>query len=179
MHGMVFAELQKYVTEKLGPEAWKKLIQEAKVGGKIYLTVQAYDDGEMVSLVAAASKVTGQPASAILEDFGQWVVKDLVKIYKTLIKPEWKTLDLIENTEKAIHTVVRTRNPGAAPPELRCVRTGPKEVVITYESRRKLCAFAVGLVKGIGKLYNENMKIVQTACMLQGAPACKISVQLN
>jgi hypothetical protein len=30
-----------------------------------------------------------------------------------LLLPEWKTIDVIDNTEGTVHTVVRVKNPGA------------------------------------------------------------------
>src|SRR5678809_313472 len=108
MHGMMLAELKKYVDERLGGDAWKMLLKEAGLGVKIYLPTQTYDDAEVVSIVSTAARVANTPLPAILEDFGQFIVADLVAEYGAYIRPEWKTRDLIQNTEETIHRVVRT-----------------------------------------------------------------------
>jgi len=78
-------------------------------------------------------------------DFGEFIAPDLMATYPRLIRPEWRTLDVLVNAEQTVHKVVRLRNPGARPPLLRCARTTPEEVVITYASPRRLCALARGL----------------------------------
>lgn len=178
MHGIIFSELKKYVDTKLGGNAWSNLQKESGVGAKTYLAIQEYPDQEVVNLVSTASRITGRSVPAILEDFGEFIVPDLIGMYKGLIKPEWKTIDLIKNTEETIHKVVRLKNPGAKPAELKCSGPGPDEVVITYSSPRKMCSVAKGIAKGVAKHYNERILISEPTCMLKGSPSCKISIKL-
>ncbi len=178
MHGIIFMGLKKYVDTKLGGDTWKNLLKESGIGSKTYVPIQVYPDQEAIVLVSTASKMTGEPVPAILENFGEFIVPDLVDLYGHLIKSEWKTLDLIENTGELIHRVIRMKNPGANPPELECSRPSPDEVVITYKSPRKMCALAKGLAKGIAEHYDENILITEASCMLKGSPDCKISVKL-
>lgn len=138
-----------------------------------------YPDPEVVALVTAASASTGLAADTILEDFGAFIVPDLMQVYSSFIQRSWKTLDLIENTEKMIHRVVRIKNPGAKPPELVVKRSGPKEVVVTYTSWRKMCSLAKGIVKGIAQHYKETVAIAESSCMNRGDPCCKIAVSLT
>lgn len=94
-----------------------------------------------------------------------------------MIKKEWKTLDVIEKTEEIMHAAVRLRNPGADPPKLEAKRTSPQEVTIFYGSRRKMCAFGVGICRGIANLFREQVTITHPACMHHGAEKCRIVVR--
>ncbi|HEV8486504.1 MAG TPA: heme NO-binding domain-containing protein [Blastocatellia bacterium] len=179
MHGIIFAELKKYVITKLGDQAWDNLLNESGIGTKIYLAFQTYPDQEAVALISTASKVTGESIPAILEDFGEFITPDLMAMYNHLIKPEWRTLDLIEHTEETIHHLVRIRQAGAQPPALHCSRADTDEVVITYSSPRKMCALAVGIAKGVAKHYNERITVKHTTCMLEGSSSCNISIKLT
>jgi hypothetical protein len=132
----------------------------------------------MVALVGAASATTNLPADAILEDFGHFIAPSLLGMYRTLVKPEWKTLDLLEHTEHTIHSVVRARNPGARPAKLHAVRTAPDKVDLTYRSDRRLCSVAKGIVKGVAEHYGEKVEITETECMNKGADACRMEVRL-
>lgn len=176
MHGMIFAELKKFVVGGLGPEAWNQLTDKAGTPGKVYLPSQAYPDGELLNLVAAASEVTGKPAGDLVEAFGEFIVPGLVRAFGAHINPAWRTLELLENTEETIHRVVRTSSPGATPPQLSVTRAGPSEVVIEYGSERKMCALAKGIAKGIAAHYAQPITIDEPACMLRGAPTCRIHV---
>lgn len=178
MHGIIFLELKKYVETKLGAEAWSQLLKEAGLEYRFYLATETYADQEALALVSTATRITGNPAAAILEDFGHFIVPDLLKVYGALIKPQWKTLDLLENTESMIHTAVRIGSPGATPPALACSRPSPDEVVVTYQSPRKMCALAKGIVTGVAEHYNERVLLNETSCMLNGDACCEISVRV-
>jgi len=177
MHGVIFMELRKYVDTKLGRDVWDDLLKEAGLGGKLYLATWSYPDEEAVAIVTAIAKRRGQSIPAILEDFGEFIAPTLLHMYRALIPSEWRTLDVIENTEHVIHRVVRIRQPGATPPQLVAHRSSPKEVVITYTSRRKMCGLAKGIAKGIARQYNEPITITELSCMLRGDSACVISVK--
>lgn len=177
MHGIIFAELEKYVQSKLGKGAWEKLLTASGLGFKMYLPLREYPDTEAVALVVAASKITGIEIPVILEDFGHFIAPDLLGMYRSVLKPEWKTLEVLEHTEEMIHKVVRIDKPGAKPPELRVKRLGPHEVHLTYNSARKMCPLAKGIIRGLGTHFAEKIAFDETACMHRGDPACEMSVK--
>jgi predicted hydrocarbon binding protein len=178
MHGILFTELRKYVGIKFGHDSWMAMLDNAGLGKKTYMPFQAYPDADMIALVTAASRMTGRPVQAILEDYGEFIAPDLFIMYQSLIKPQWRTLDVLEHIETTIHTVVREQNPEATPPALVCKRPSSEEVVITYTSARKLCAVAKGIIRGLAKWYKEEVTISESSCMLEGGSACIISVKL-
>jgi hypothetical protein len=55
-------------------------------------------------LVSATARMSGQPATVVLEDFGVFLALPLMNMYKHLIPEDWKTLDVIEKTEETITT---------------------------------------------------------------------------
>ena len=177
MHGIIFSEMKKYVDTKLGGNAWNELLKSAGLGVRFYTPVQSYPDEEAVAIVSAAAQATGMEAASILEDFGEFIVPDLVSMFKTMIKTDWKTLDLIEHTENVIHKAVRVQNPGADPPKLVCSRPNADEVVIRYSSPRKMCSVAKGIAKGVAKHYGQRVSITEPRCMLKGSPTCEIRVR--
>ena len=178
MHGIIFSELRKYVDTTLGNGAWTATLADAGLANKLYLPIQEYPDTDVFALVNSASRTTGLGIPVILEDFGQFIAPALLGLYRTLVKPEWKTLDLLENTEQTIHSVVRARNPGAKPAELSAVRVAPDLVDLTYFSQRRLCPVAKGIVKGIARHYDETITINETECMHEGAAACRMEVRV-
>lgn len=174
MHGIIFSELRKYVEARTRGSGWSTLLEKAGLGGKLYMSVGGYPDSDVVALLTAASAVTGHSIAATLEDFGEFITPSLMGMYGHLIKPNWRTLDVIENTEGTIHSVVRVQNPGAKPPRLRTVRLDPEEVVLIYDSTRQMCGFAKGIGKGLAKHFKETLSISETQCMHKGASSCEI-----
>jgi hypothetical protein len=174
MHGIIHLELQQFVANNYGAEAWKALLDRAGLAQQIYTPLQSYPDTEMLSLVAAATELTGLPANDLLEAFGAFLAPRYLAMYGRLLKPEWRTLDVIEHTEETIHRVVRLRQPGAAPPRLKAERVEPHQVVLVYDSPRKLCAVARGIAKGLAKHFDESIDIWERTCMHRGEPACTL-----
>jgi tRNA A-37 threonylcarbamoyl transferase component Bud32 len=176
MHGLIFLQFQRFAQKQGRIPAWESLLREAQLPVKSYSPARTYPDEEMLALVGAAGRLLNTPAAALLEAFGEFVAPELIRLYGKLIEPQWKTLDLIENTEKLIHVAVRVGNPGAQPPVLHCIRSTPDELQIVYSSDRQLCGVAKGIVKGVARHYGETVRISDDACMLRGDPFCALQV---
>lgn len=174
MHGMIFSELQNYAEAKYGRGTWNALLKKANLETRMYLAVQEYPDREIISLVMAASGMAGLPVSVVLEDFGQFMVPSLLRMYGHLLRPEWRAIDVIEHTEGTVHTVVRTKSPGANPPRLKTRRLSPNEVLLIYTSSRQMCGLAIGIGKGLGEHFGEKIVTDETMCMHRGATRCEI-----
>ena len=175
MHGIILSEFHKFVVEQHGADTWRHVVSRARLSDVTFTPVEIYPDELMVELINAAVRLTNVARSTLLESFGEHLTPRLLSIYKVLLNPTWRTLDVIEHTEQTVHRVVRTRDPRANPPLLRAVRTGPAEVVLTYDSRRGLCAMARGIAKGIARYFGEELVVSERACMLRGDPSCVIA----
>lgn len=171
-------QFQRFVITRFGREAWPALTSGAGIplGNELLSMATTYPDDYLFALVPVASEVTGIAVPVLLEDFGVFLAPSLLRIYQPLISSKWRTLDVIENTETAIHRVVRQRNPEAAPPKLRVERKGEDDVEIDYRSHRKLCAVAVGIIRGIASHFSEAVGIEQSECMHRGDDRCLIVV---
>jgi len=174
MHGMIFSELENYAEAKYGRGTWNALLRKVNLDNRIYLAVQDYPDSEIISLVMAASSMNALPVSAVLEDFGQFIVPSLMRMYGHLLRPEWRAIDAIEHTEGTVHAVVRVQRPGAKPPRLTTQRVSPSEVLLVYTSSRKMCGLAIGIGMGLGQHFGEKIVANQTMCMHRGATRCEI-----
>jgi hypothetical protein len=174
MHGIVFSELQKFVVSKHAHAGWKAVTEKAGLAHQVYLAAGQYPDSEIVSLVTAASAMTGEEPFQIVEAFGEFLAPSLLKMYGHLLNPNWKSLDIIEHTEGVVHAVVRTSDMNALPPNLRTRRAEPDTVILVYDSPRKMCAMAVGIGKGLARHFNETLSVHQTQCMHKGGQSCEI-----
>jgi hypothetical protein len=175
MHGIIFKELQRYVSKKFDLPTWYALLKSVDLDKKIYMPTENYPDEEINALVSAASTVADRPVNFILEDFGEFLAPNLMQVYRTMIPLQWRTLDLLERTESTIHKAVRFVDQVTTPPRLVCTRTSSQEVVIDYSSQRKMSSLGVGIIRGIAKHYGENVLINVTHC---SDSKCQISVRL-
>lgn len=178
MHGIIFNELRKYANTVYGDKTWNALLGRAGLDGAAYLASRSYPDEQLGALVAAASELTGRSSLDILEDFGRFIAPDLLSMFRSLVRAEWRTLDVLEKTEETIHKVVRLQYADAAPPYLQATRVSADVVVIDYTSPRRLCSVAKGIARGVANHYGETIVIEEPACMLKGAAACRLTVRL-
>lgn len=174
MHGIIFAELKKYVVARMGTKAWNDLLQAANMPDTVFLPNQVYDDATAIQLVTTASQLTGKSTADILEDFGEFIAPDLLSMYRTQLDPSWGTLDIIANTEAIVHRTVRVANPGAQPPALQATREGPDKLRLIYTSRRQMCGVAKGIARGIAREHKERIRISEPECMLKGGARCDL-----
>jgi hypothetical protein len=177
MHGIVFTEFKHFIERGSHEGRWHDLLHEAMLDRRIYASIRHYPDKEFFDIVGAASKTLNRPANDIIEDFGAFIAPDLLGMYAVLIKPAWRTLDVIENTETVIHSVVRVNQAGADPPQLKARRVGPDEIELIYDSPRKLCRLAKGIIRGVAAHFDERIQIVEHGCMLVGAATCVIQIR--
>lgn len=176
MNGIIFMEVGKFAKAKLGDQASQEVVRLAGIPSRLYVPVADYPDEELVALLTTLSIKMGEPVPVILEGLGEFIVPDLIDMFQYLIHRDWKTIDLIANTEEAIHEVLRRAGTKTNPPELRCRRPSPQEVIVTYASPRKMCALAKGIAKGVAEHYGERITITEPTCMLKGGAACELII---
>jgi hypothetical protein len=175
VHGIIFSEFRNYVETTHGQGKWDVLLTKANLENRVYMPVREYPDAEMIALVVTASTMTRFPVAELLEDFGMFLAPALVKTFGHLLQPQWRTIDVIEHTEATVHAVVRVKNAGAKPPELQTLRRSKDEILLVYSSPRKMCSLAIGIVKGLGKHFREDIVATENRCMHQGAACCEIT----
>jgi hypothetical protein len=174
MHGIIFSELQSYAEAKHGRGTWDVLLRKANLGNRVYLSLQEYPDAEIISLIMGVCAMTELSVSAVLEDFGQFIVPSLMRLYGHLLKPEWGAIDVIDHTEGTVHAVIRVKSPEAKPPKLKTQRLSSNEVLLVYTSPRQMCGLAIGIGTGLGQHFGERIVADQTMCMHKGATRCEI-----
>jgi predicted hydrocarbon binding protein len=113
----------------------------------------------------------------VLFDFGRALFPALVATYGALIPSGWDALDLVEHTEEVIHRAVRLQDPTTAPPRLTAARVSPSEVRLLYNSSRKLCSLARGLLTEAGEYFAQPVTLIEERCVHRGDAFCEFVVQ--
>ncbi|MEY4565388.1 MAG: hypothetical protein RLY14_358 [Planctomycetota bacterium] len=177
MHGLIIVQIQKFAQQTIGAQKWRAALEEAGLEGSSFSAGSVYDDSQALGLVVLAAQTLGAPVDEVVESFGRFLATELIRLYQRVIKPEWKTLEIIENTETFIHSAVRAGNPGAAPPVLDAIRISDNELHLLYSSDRKLCRLAIGIIKGLADHFQEIIEIYQDSCMNEGAAFCSFRLR--
>ena len=155
MHGTIFVLLKNYVTRNYDYATWHRLLDASGLSEMDFETRSVYPDKNLYDLIGQAAEHTGIPAEKLQEKFGEFLVPDLVFMYRRLVDPAWRTLDFLEYTEKRMHEAVRHDMPGSHPPVLHVERLSESVARVSYISKRRMGALAVGIIRGLAKHYGE------------------------
>jgi hypothetical protein len=175
VHGIIFGELKAFADTHL-QGGWTRLAETAGLSDRSFEEIRAYPDADAVQLIDAASRLAGMDAQRLLGAFGEFIAPSLIATAAPLLDPAWKAIEVLEHTERAVHAIVRLDNPGADPPKLRVHRTADDEVTVLYDSPRRMCSLAIGICRGLGAHFGQQLRISETSCMLEGGPECRIVV---
>ncbi len=159
MHGSIFVFLKRFVEKNYDHSTWLNLLSAAGVQNTSYEMHEMYPTQEIYNIVGAASAATGISAVELQESFGEFLVPDLLLIYKKYISPSWRTYEMLLYTESAMHSAVRKEDSRTSPPVLLVTKVGNKRLMIDYYSKRRMGPVAIGIIKGIAKYYNEQDKV--------------------
>lgn len=159
VHGSIFFLLKKYIDHSFGFGAWDDILAKSKTTQTNFDITRAYPLEEIGAIIGTVSQMTGKSVNELKEAFGEYLVPDLFSLYKDYLQPHWRTLDVVEHTERVMHGAVRKLNSAADPPILNVTRVNKNKLMVDYFSRRKMGALAIGIIKGIARYYNEHEKI--------------------
>jgi hypothetical protein len=159
IHGSMFVLLKKFVDNTNAKDTWTLLLKDAVIPEGNYAMHMNYPASDFFSIVRSIAKLKGVNENEVKERFGEYLVPDLLQLYKAYVNPEWKTFDMLLNTELVMHKAVRKEESKADPPVLNISRVHDKLIMIDYYSRRKMASLAIGIIKGIAHFYNETGQI--------------------
>jgi hypothetical protein len=175
MHGIIFASLHDYTRDRLGPATTADIF-----AGRSYAMSETHPDADLVTLLERTARKRDLPIDELLRDFGAFTAEHtFARLYPAFFEIAGDTRTFLLGVENRIHELVRATIPNAQPPALLVRRDGDNGLEIHYSSPRRLCRLLEGLVIGTGRHYNQQTAIIETACMNNGHPACRFTVQLT
>lgn len=176
MHGVIFLELRSFVIKKMGLMAWKEILEKSRLEGMQFQGSLSYPDSQMNAIIESIAEETDKSVPEVLEAFGVHSGPFLMRTSLFLVDPKWSLIDLLENVQEIIHKAIAHSLDDSHPPVLRHKRFGPRRIKIYYDSERKLCSFAKGLIKGVAQYYKTPILINELQCMNRGDKECVFEV---
>lgn len=162
MKGVIVKCLADMVTEKFGKEKWEEALQRAGLKkGTVFLATENVDDAAVLRIVNAVCDVLGITLQQAADAFGEyWVCNFAPKIYSVYYKGVNSAKEFLLKMDK-VHEVSTQNIPDARPPRFGYEWKDDRTLIMTYKSKRGLIDIMVGLVKGVGKYYKENLKVTK------------------
>jgi hypothetical protein len=176
--GIVFNLLEEAVSREHGDAVWDDLLDAASVNGA-YTSLGSYPDEDLLKLVGAASSALGLPPDDVVRWFGRSAIPLLADKYPDFFSPHQSTRPFVLTLNSIIHPEVRKLYPGADVPVFDYDTSSEDVLVMGYESARKMCSFAEGLIEGTAAHYGETATIEQPKCMKRGDEKCVLEISFH
>ena len=166
MYGLVNQAVEDFVRRGYGDAAWQRIRDNAGVHLEMFVSMDSYPDEVTYQLVGAASEVLGLEAAQILEAFGEhWVLYTAQEGYGQMLSMFGASLEEFLVNLDNMHSHVGLTFPDLRPPSFQLERLGEEgALLLHYRSERMgLGPMVVGLLKGLGRRFGENITVRQTA----------------
>lgn len=160
MKGSIVKCLQELVVSTGGKEVWKTSLEKAGVNpATIFLPVADVDDAVAMNIVKAVCETMGLSIQEAADAFGDyWVNIYSQKIYPSFYQShaDAKTFLLAMDD---LHVKVTNSIQNSKPPRFRYEKESDGSLLMHYQSHRGMIDFLVGLIKGVGIYYKEELKV--------------------
>ncbi|BFM48340.1 heme NO-binding domain-containing protein [Marinomonas sp. THO17] len=178
MKGAVFTNFQEMVEEQFGMACWESLIDQCDLPSEgIYTSSETYDDEEILSLVVALSEYTSTPAPELIEAFGRYLYVGLAHGLPPSMMDFPDLWSLLEAVDSVIHVEVNKLYPDALTPKIIVTEKRDNGVTLYYQSPRKLCVLAIGLIHKAAETFDTPISIKHECCMNDGADHCSLVIE--
>lgn len=178
MKGVVFNLLERIVTREYGEDTWDELLDSAELHGA-YTSLGSYADADLGKLVGVASAMLDTPPDEIVRWFGRSALPLFAENYPQLFERHSSTRPFVLTLNDIIHPEVRKLYPGADVPVFDFDPRPNGTLRMGYQSPRKLCSFAEGLLEGAAQHYSEQVAIEQPRCMKRGDERCVLEISFT
>ena len=171
MYGLVNQALEDMVVSRFGAEKWVEIKAGAQVNIPAFISMEPYPDEITYKLVGEACRVLGLGGEEILEEFGKyWILFTGREGYGSFLESGGNDLPTFIQNLDDLHSRVGLLFPGLKPPSFKSTDVCEDSLRLHYySSRAGLAPFVVGLLKGLGELFNTDTKVLLETSREQGA----------
>jgi len=166
MYGLVNQALEDFVRRGFGDAAWNRVRESAGLRDDMFVSMDSYPDAITYRLVGSASEVLGLEAAAILEAFGEhWVLYTAQAGYGEMLAMFGTNLRTFLHNLDNLHSHVAMTYPELRPPSFEVTELDDsRSLLLHYRSTRGgLAPMVIGLLKGLGKRFDESISVRQVA----------------
>ncbi|HLG62181.1 MAG TPA: heme NO-binding domain-containing protein [Ktedonosporobacter sp.] len=183
MHGLIFMTWEKYLLERF--QGSMMMTYRAAIGETVStapLASRVYDDDLLLTGVNIASDITKLPVEQLLYEYGRYfIMNGLTRhLCAYLLTQVNNGRDLLL-AMYAAHKQMGRLPEGLTPPLFRyqAFPNAPNDLVLYYDSPRKLCPLLFGAIEGAAESFGEQVAVVERTCMKQGASVCRFDLRFS
>jgi len=160
MKGIIVECLGKLVVTQFGQDKWEKSLKDVGLSPfRVFWPSSDIDDAKVMELVAAVCKNLDISLAQAADAFGEyWINSYTPYTYPQYYARHSTARDFLLDLNN-IHLEMTRMMQDAQPPKFDYTWRDDETLVIHYKSHRGLVDFVVGIAKGVGKYYEENLDV--------------------
>jgi hypothetical protein len=151
-----------WVTAKFGVERWNEIVVDAKIGDQslaVTMAVADIDDKVALDLFAAARRVLKMSDEAVADGFGEhWCCEYAPALYGSIMRRFKSARELLLGLDH-VHVELTAMMTNARPPRFEYNWESDRVLIVTYKSHRNLLPLYMGLARGVGKRFKEQLEV--------------------
>ena len=161
MKGSILSCLEELVVTRFGRDKWEQSLEDAGLKkSTVFLPITDYDDSKTMQVVEAVCKNLQISLEQAADAFGDhWVNAYSQELYDHFYADR-TAKDFLLNMDN-VHVAITKNMKNARPPRFEYEWKDEKTLIMHYKSHRPLVDFVVGLVKGVGKYYKEDLGVTK------------------
>lgn len=179
MKGLVFNSLADLVEDQYGIAVWNRVINQidSAVDGA-YVASDSYAASEALAIIEALVSEVRVPVEDLLDEFGRKLFTDLYNLYPELVDCQTALLPFMTSVGTVIHEEMKILHRDAEVPILTYELYDRHSLTLFYQSPRKMCLLAEGLMRGAAKHYSSEIELEHRECMHNGAKKCEFHLRI-
>lgn len=171
VYGLVNRALAEMVTADYGADVWQEVKHASGIDVGEFHAMTQYPDDVTVGLIGAASARLQIPPSRLLRALGvYWIQYTAKEGYGDLLLLAGGSFPAFLQNLDAMHARVGLSFPELQPPSFRCTDVTVASLTFHYYSERSgLTDLVLGLLEGLGQLFNIDVSIAPLTLKDAGA----------
>ena len=160
MKGTIVIALQDLVKNKFGQEKWINILKKSDLPtDKVFYPHHDVDDSMFMKLIQNTCKVLGITLEQAAEAFGNyWMNEYVPKKYFAFFYGKRTAKDFLLDMNR-VHSKMVDKLENAQPPRFECEVLDENKITMSYSSQRGLEPIWIGMIKGVGTYFKEDIKI--------------------
>jgi len=179
MKGVIFNVLEDMIVQQCGMAVWNDLLEKHAPEHRVYISAKSYEDIELLNIVQDVAARLQLPLQDVVKAFGNFLFQGLADRHTDVVHRFNDFTALVLGIHHIIHVEVNKLYHEPGLPTIGARVINPKQIEVSYNSPRKLCYCAEGLLFGAAKYFKQNIKISHDVCMHRGANHCMFVIDLT
>ncbi len=162
MKGVIVACLSQLVSERFGDEKLSEIMASCGMDPRRkFIATEDIPEEQALQMLKTTCEVLNVSMEQAAEAFGDyWVNVYAPKIYGVYYRNVASARDFLLKMDE-VHVKTTKNMENAMPPRFDYQWEDDSTLLMTYKSSRNLIDICVGLVKGVGKYFQEDLKVTK------------------